>query len=490
MWFTQPERFLGLVLLVYVLRFGVAAARKLVEKCLTPKTYEQVMARLLHLHDWEERLMLSNYVGFLGEETAKDLLKYYYRTPRSMLHECNQLCLQMLAIVVEPDLFVKFYMENLLPEHQTEHMLQLLTEESFAVNAASESLNGSAPEIENVKKLYLINAMNVQRRQTFESIEKLFENTVLGKNVKLEQVLPTVADFDRDTGIYTVKPEYEGFLDRLSFIRNAGVYSKLHEHTRGVSVADYRKDTLLRYQVQHNVRSVCQLVTENLCESVVFVANFLCRYFRELWSESPEGTASSQQDTFRKLKIIEVCLVRCSNSERLKEFLMGQYDQKKQPATEAQQVLVELTDRFFMAQKKDIVQEKETTAPTKSDKAALRKKQLLEEMKNKSSKFIEKNVELMSPEKSAQPTEEKFEPECLICHEKKQDTELVATFRRIEQQTLPHETYQSFASCYHTFHVECLAEVEGDVCPLCRTPFSLIVHNLAKNYIFFSLVGP
>ena len=53
MWFTQPERVLGIVLLVYVLRYGVEDARKLVDQCLTPKVYEKVMMKLLRLYDWE-----------------------------------------------------------------------------------------------------------------------------------------------------------------------------------------------------------------------------------------------------------------------------------------------------------------------------------------------------------------------------------------------------------------------------------------------------
>jgi hypothetical protein len=280
MWFTQPERVLGLVLLVYVLRYGVEDARKLVDQCLTPKTYEKVMMKLLRLYDWEEKLMQSNYVGFLGEETPKDLLKYYYRIPTTLLHDSNQLCLQMLAIVVNPELFTKFYLENLLPDHQADHLLQFLTEESFAVNSAAQSYPVESPMIEGVKKLFLINAMNVQKKQTFESIGKLFDRTILSKKVKIELLLPTVTEFDRDTGIYTVKPEYEGFIDRQGFFRNSEVYSKLNEKIGEINAAEFRKDTLLRYQVQNNIRSVCWLVTENLCNSVVFMSNFLCRYFR------------------------------------------------------------------------------------------------------------------------------------------------------------------------------------------------------------------
>ena len=52
MWYTQPERILGLVLLVYVLRYGAEDARILVDKCLTPKIYEHVMIKLLRLYDW------------------------------------------------------------------------------------------------------------------------------------------------------------------------------------------------------------------------------------------------------------------------------------------------------------------------------------------------------------------------------------------------------------------------------------------------------
>ena len=60
-------------------------------------------------------------------------------------------------------------------------------------------------------------------------------------------------------------------------------------------------------------------------------------------------------------------------------------------------------------------------------------------------------------------------------------------FRRITQQTLPNSTYQSFGSCFHTFHLECLDQVDGNICPLCKTPFTLIIHELHRNYTFFSL---
>ena len=92
----------------------------------------------------------------------------------------------MLATVVNPELFTKFYLENLLPDHQVDHLLQVLTEESFSINAAADSYKIASPLVEGVKKLYLINAMNIHRKQTYESIEKLFDRTILNnQKVKL-----------------------------------------------------------------------------------------------------------------------------------------------------------------------------------------------------------------------------------------------------------------------------------------------------------------
>ena len=156
------------------------------------------MSKLLRLYDWEENLMQSKYVGFLGEETPKDLLKYYYRTPQTLLYESNQLCIQMLACTVNPELFIKFYLENLLPHHQVDHLVQLLLEESYAVDSASCCKQAASPMIAGVKKLYLINALNFQRKQTYDSIEKLFDKGIFNMSrVKLEEALSAVADFDR-----------------------------------------------------------------------------------------------------------------------------------------------------------------------------------------------------------------------------------------------------------------------------------------------------
>ncbi len=100
-------------------------------------------------------------------------------------------------------------------------------------------------------------------------------------------------------------------------------------------------------------------------------------------------------------------------------------------------------------------------------------------MRIKSRKFMAKNNATISPEKLPEPESNTTTSECLICHEFRIEG-LVVPFRRITQQTLQEETYQSFGSCYHTFHVECLAQTDSNICPLCKAPFTLIVHELYR----------
>jgi hypothetical protein len=66
MWYTQPERMLGLILMTYVLKYGISEAKQLVEHCLTHSAYENIIIKLFKEYEFEETLSLSNYVGFLG----------------------------------------------------------------------------------------------------------------------------------------------------------------------------------------------------------------------------------------------------------------------------------------------------------------------------------------------------------------------------------------------------------------------------------------
>jgi hypothetical protein len=121
-----------------------------------------------------------------------------------------------------------------------------------------------------------------------------------------------------------------------------------------------------------------------------------------LWAETdPAEYAKNQKINTKKLRIIDACLIRCSDNESLKEFLLNQYEHNKQASSnQIHQILLELIERFSIAQKHEIKEEKSTEVAGKSNKAALRKRQLLEEMKQKSEKFISKNNAMMSPEKT------------------------------------------------------------------------------------------
>jgi hypothetical protein len=115
----------------------------------------------------------------------------------------------MLACLVNPDIFTRLFLDNVAPANQTNWLLQLVSEESFCLNSAAACKVINQPMIENVKKLYLINAMNFSKKQTYESIDKLFDKHILNtKNVKLEEILPSIAEFDRETGVFTIKPVY------------------------------------------------------------------------------------------------------------------------------------------------------------------------------------------------------------------------------------------------------------------------------------------
>jgi hypothetical protein len=54
-------------------------------------------------------------VGFLGELTEKDLVKFHYRSPAELVYDSDQLCIQMVALLSNPELFVKYFLENVLP---------------------------------------------------------------------------------------------------------------------------------------------------------------------------------------------------------------------------------------------------------------------------------------------------------------------------------------------------------------------------------------
>jgi hypothetical protein len=87
---------------------------------------------------------------------------------------------------------------------------------------------GSNPLLFESKKNYIINAFEKKKKMPVQIIKEVFEKVIFNSFVKLEEALAEVADYDKESGLYSLKKEYSDLMERIYLVRNNAVYSKLY----------------------------------------------------------------------------------------------------------------------------------------------------------------------------------------------------------------------------------------------------------------------
>lgn len=192
--------------------------------------------------------------------------------------DCSRLCLQLLALVSPPALFIESYEGLISTQYEVSLLLEVLCEESFLINCASEWKKDSTLEV-NAKKLLVISCFGVQKKLSTEKLNELLKKYVLDLDrVDLSNALRNIAIFDKNESTFSIKPEYEGLLERLFLARNNKVYEHFYEHVERTNPQEFQKDNLIAGHKKMGDLTLCCLVCLNLC-SCKKIADLLRRYY-------------------------------------------------------------------------------------------------------------------------------------------------------------------------------------------------------------------
>jgi hypothetical protein len=110
------------------MHYGLEESKRLIQPFLNIDVVELIINKLLRTYEFEQNLHQSNYVGYPGELTPKHLLDQIYRGCTYQHLDGDRLCLQLLATLCEPDLFMKVFIGVLNEPNETSLLLDLLYE--------------------------------------------------------------------------------------------------------------------------------------------------------------------------------------------------------------------------------------------------------------------------------------------------------------------------------------------------------------------------
>lgn len=80
--------------------------------------------------------------------------------------------------------------------------------------------------------------------------------------------------------------------------------------TQPVTYDEFSRNSLLRKQTEKDFQTFCFAVTEGISKSLLFMSNVMMKSFRELWAQKDSDNPNVNATTFRKLKILQVFLLR------------------------------------------------------------------------------------------------------------------------------------------------------------------------------------